>query len=77
MIARGIAALAAEPRVRNKRYLNPAEWRGGIIRGVNICDDFVIETKEINALRHLATLYATPPSGGVPFYYHYNPRFRC
>ena len=77
MIAQGTAALAAEPWVRNKRYSNPAEWRGGIMRGVSIYDDFAIETMEINTLRYLATLYATPPSGGVPFYYHYNPRFRC
>ena len=50
MIAQGTAALAAEPWVRNKRYSNPAEWRGGIMRGVSIYDDFAIETMEINTL---------------------------
>ena len=33
-LRRDKAARRAEPRVRNKRYSNPAEWRGGIKGGL-------------------------------------------
>ena len=52
MIAQGTAALAAEPWVRNKRYSNPAEWRGGIMRGVNIYDDNKYLATSSNPLCH-------------------------